>query len=140
MNLQSSNKESRKVDASSKQNQEERHRAALKSVKCGELSRAARILTSDGLIPPSPETEEKLKAKHPSQSEELRLSTVNTPQIDLKRSVFLEALRRAPRGSGAGPSGWRYEHLRLLLENILTCDLLFGACCHIAKSLLQHQD
>ena len=59
-------------------------RAALKSVKCGELSRAARILTSDGLIPPSPETEEQLKAKHPSQSEELRRSTVNTPQIDLK--------------------------------------------------------
>ncbi len=66
VNLQSSNKESRKVDASSKQNQEEGYRAALKSVKCGELSHAARILTSDGLIPPSPETEEKLKAKHPS--------------------------------------------------------------------------
>ncbi|XP_062514679.1 uncharacterized protein LOC134190252 [Corticium candelabrum] len=98
VNLQSSNKESRKVDALSKQNQEERYRAALKSVKCAELSRAARILTRDGLIPPSPETEEKLKDKHPSQSEELRLSTVNTPQIDLKRSVFLEALRRAPRG------------------------------------------
>ena len=108
MNLQSSNKESRKANTSSEQNQEETYRATLKSVKCGELSRAARILTSDGLTPPSPEIEEKLKAKHPSQSEELRLSTVNTPQIDLKRSVFLEALRRALRGSGAGPLGWRY--------------------------------
>ena len=77
-----------------------------------------------------------MKAKHPSQSEELRLTTVSTPQIDLKRSVFLEALRRAPRGSGVGPSGWRYEHLHLLLDSILTCDLLFGACCHVAKGLL----
>ena len=111
-----------------------------------ELSLATRILTSDDLIPPSLETEEKLKAKHPSQSEELRFSTVNTPQTDLKRSVFLEALRRAPRGSGAGSLDWRYEHLCLLLENILTCDLLFGACCHIVKGLptwlvyIQYQD
>ena len=64
VNLQSSNRKSRKLDVSSMQNQEERYRAALKSVKCGELSRAAIILTSDGLIPPSPEKEEKLKAKN----------------------------------------------------------------------------
>ena len=45
-------------------------KAALKSVKFRELSRASRILTSASLTPPSSlDTVEKLKAKHPVQSE-----------------------------------------------------------------------
>ena len=39
--------------------------AALRLVRCGELSKAARILTSNGLAPSSAETIKKLSSKHP---------------------------------------------------------------------------
>ena len=86
------------------------------------------------------ETFERLKSKHPHQSEGVPPSpTVDCPMIDSKKSVFMEALRRVPKGlSGAGPSGWRYEHLHLLLP-LLTCNLLFGVCCHIAKDHLSSE-
>ena len=77
-------------------------------MKCGELSRAARILTSHGLAPPSEESIQRLRAKHPAT-----LSGVDeVSSIQLKKSVFLESLRKSPRGSGARPSGWRFEHLK----------------------------
>ena len=84
------------------------------------------------------DTAEKQKVKHPPLSEAPLPTAVDTcsPQIALKKSVFLEAIRRAQRGSGAGPSGWRYEHLRLVLESLLTSDLLFQVCCLIARGLL----
>ena len=80
---------------------------------------------------------ERLKQKHPVRSENIVFNDVdaNSP-ISLKRAIFLEAIKKVPRGSGAGPSGWRYEHLRLLMENLLTSDLLFEVCCLLAKGKL----
>ena len=109
-------------------------KAALRSIKSGELSSATRILT---IAVPSEDTMERLKEKHPDRSEDIVFNDVdaNSP-ISLKKAIFLEAIKKAPRGSGAEPSGWRYEHLRLLMENQFTSDLLFEVCCLIAKSEL----
>ena len=75
-------------------------------MKCGELSRAARILTDHGLAPPSEESIQRLRAKHPARKTSLNLSGVDkVSSIQLKKSVFLESLRKSPRRSGAGPSG-----------------------------------
>ena len=72
------------------------------------LSRAARILTNNSLAVPSEDTVERLKQKHPVRSGNIVFNDVdaNSP-ISLKRAIFLEAIKKVPRGSGAGPSGWR---------------------------------
>ena len=60
------------------------------AVKCGELSRAARVLTSHGLAPPSEESIQRLRAKHPAWKMSLNLSGVDeVSSIQLKKSVFL---------------------------------------------------
>ena len=106
----------------------------MRSIRSGELSRAARILT---IAVPSENTVERLKQKHPDRSKDIVLNDVdaNSP-INLKKAIFLEAIKKAPRGSGTEPSGWRYEHLRLLMENNFTSDFLFEVCCLIVKGEL----
>ena len=42
-------------------------KAALRLIRCGELAQASRVLTCSGLACTSPDTINKLKAKHPSQ-------------------------------------------------------------------------
>ena len=49
---------------------------------------------------------------------------------------FFSTVRRYPRGSSPGPSGWRFEHIRLLLDNLITCDGMFSACSAIAEGSL----
>ena len=78
------------------------HKAVLRLVKCGELSRAAKILTSKGLADPSDETINKLNLKHPVRlSEEVwNHHPMTTLPIHLKKSAVLESILKAPRGSG----------------------------------------
>ena len=47
---------------------DQRKKAALRLVKKSELSRAARLLTSSDLAPPTKETASKLVSKHPSRT------------------------------------------------------------------------
>ena len=119
---------------SNKKGEDQRRKAALRHVKYGELSKAARILTSHGLAPPSEKSIQRLRAKHPARKMSLNLSGVDkVSSIRLNKSIFLESLRKSPRGSGAGPSGWRLEHLRVLQDNASTSDLLFSLCSLIAE-------
>ena len=53
---------------------DQQKQAALRLVRCGELSRAARVLTSVGLAPTCEETVQKLERKHPARSEEIIMS------------------------------------------------------------------
>ena len=108
--------------------------AAIRLVRCGELSRAARVLTSKGLAPANDTTVERLKKKHPANNNDsLAFSTCADNQIQLTRSSLSHVIRQSPRGSAAGISGWRYEHLRLLLDNVETNDGLYIACSKIAE-------
>ena len=73
---------------SNKKGEDQRRKAALRLVKCGELSRAARILTSHGLAPPLEESIQRLKAKHPAWTMSLNLSGVDeVSPIQLKKSI-----------------------------------------------------
>ena len=119
---------------SNNKGEDQRRKAALRHVKCGELSRAAKILTSHGFAPPSEESIQRLRAKHPARKMSLTLSDVDeVSSIQLKKSVVLESSRKSPRGSRAGPSGWRFEHLRVLQDNASTSNLLFSLCSLIAE-------
>ena len=83
----------------------------------GNISRAARLLTSSGLAPDTPDTLVRLKAKHPQPSGSIPPPVIGSePPITLQRDVFLRALKSAPRGSAPGPSGLRFEHLKACME------------------------
>ena len=120
---------------STKGNEEARRTAALRLVRCGELSRACRVLTSAGLAPST--AAKKLTSKHPPMVKSIDL--LNTPHIaaiNLSENVFYDTVRRSPRGSGVGPSGWRFEHFKVLSDNENTAKCLFSACSAIAKGIL----
>ena len=92
-------------------------------MRCGELSRAARVLTSSGLAPTSDTTISRLATKHSP-----RVKDVQAPMqgdlgsIHITVSQLSTAILSSPRGSSPGPSGWRYEHIRVLLQNSITLD------------------
>ena len=101
------------------------------------MSRASRVLTSNGLAPSNEDTAQKLASKHPPRSSQFPLlPNESCESITLSRSLFCDAIRQAPRGSGTGPSGWRFEHFKVLLENDETADGLFSACSAFAKGIL----
>ena len=54
-----------------------------------------------------------------------------------KKDLF-SSIRGSPRGSGCGPSGWRYEHIRLSLRACPVSDHLYKACAVIARGHLPH--
>ena len=113
-------------------------KGALRLVKSGELLRAARALTSVGMAPSTKETAEKLAAKHPARRDQ-SLSSPSLPNeetFNLSKNQLYEAVRKSPNGSGTGPSGWRYKHLQVLIDNPLTADLLYSACSAIARGAL----
>ena len=108
------------------------NQAALRLVPCGEISRAARVLTSRDLASASNETVEKLKGKHPTRSEEIHIvPPMNSTPIDLYMTHLLNAIQESPRGSGAGPSGWCYEHIKVLIESDELSSYLHRACAAI---------
>ena len=114
-------------------------KVALKLIRQGELSRAARMLTSNGLVPESEETVSKLKSKHPARRSDPHYQpppVAGDTGLILDQHTLMQAIRKAPRGSSAGPSGWRYEHLKCLIGINETADLLSSACNSIAQGHL----
>ena len=110
-------------------------------VQSSEISRAARVLTSQSLAPESDDVLQMLKLKHPVES----INSSKIPSISgmpdsicLDKSVFVNAIKRSPRGSGCGLSGWRYEHVRILLDNEITFDSLLSVCNTIASGDVPH--
>ena len=94
-------------------------------------------MTSRGLAPPTDDTVQKLKDKHPVQALNLELPPLKDIQpVQLKKSVLTDLIKKAPRGAAPGLSGWRYEHLCILVDNVITSDLLYVVCCHIAEGKL----
>jgi hypothetical protein len=117
-------------------------RQAERLVSVGELSKAASRLVSDPPTPADSATLGKLRALHPSPTQPFHFP----PDVPLEgwltsggqsqdtqgegqggaargtasiRDSLATALRTAPRRSAPGPSGWRYEHVRALFEELL---------------------
>ena len=53
--------------------------------------------------------------------------------VDLDRKTFFDSLRSAPRGSSAGPGGCTYEHLKLMLDDTDSQELLLATCNLLAQ-------
>ena len=107
---------------------------ALRLVKCGELSRAAKLLVSPGLAPVSAETVSKLASKHPTRVKNVPCPGDDMPQsISLSEPLFFATLSKLPRCSGSGPSGWNFEHFKTLASRATTAGKFFAVCNLIAK-------
>ena len=116
--------------------EEARRAVALRLVRCGELARASKVVTSKGLVPATKDTIKTLESKHPSRSKNVASTTApGKDSISLSKSLWFDATKTSPRGSSTGPSGWRFEHFKALVENKSTADYLFSACSIIAKEL-----
>ena len=125
----STNSSNRATDSLNK-----RHKAALQLVRCGELSRAAKLLTSPGLAPTSADVVDKLALKHPVRVKEVP-SSHDVPvssSINLLPSTFFSTLSKLPRGSGSGPSGWKYEHFKALASKTGTAHNFLSLCNFVA--------
>ena len=115
-------------------------KSALRLCRCGELSRAARALMSCGLADATDETIERLRSKHPSgytnnifDADDTDWSSSSFVPIDLPRDVIWTTLQKSPRGSAAGWSGWRFEHLKCLLSGVSTGNLLIEVLSLVAS-------
>ena len=54
--------------------------------------------------------------------------------VSTDRKVFLQCLKSAPRGSSPGPGGCTYEHLKMLLDDMDTVELLLEALTCLAQA------
>ena len=91
--------------------------AVEKKVRHSEISRAGHLLTSNGLASPSDETLHKLERKHPPSLPTIPRTPEDVTPLQASFQTLRLVLRDSPRGSGGGCDGWRFEHLRLLLED-----------------------
>ncbi|CAI5968500.1 unnamed protein product [Closterium sp. NIES-64] len=88
---------------------------AKRFARCGDFSRSLAALEAGELAPPSSDTVTALHAKHPPAAAEIpdwvaSFTATELPQLTVP--LLHQALRSAPRGTAAGPSGWLIEHLR----------------------------
>ena len=88
-------------------------RQVQKNLGLGSYTRASRSLEGNELADVScSDTMEKLKDLHPAADPPTFGEPPNTPHIPITAAVLKKRLKRLPKGSAAGPSGWTYEHLQ----------------------------
>ena len=107
-------------------------RSVRSKVRNGEISRAGNLLTSSGLATTSLETFQRLQEKHPQRknliSEELKHHKPTCSPVQVSLSLFISVLKNCPNGSSCGFNGWRFEHLKLLLDSDYTTSHLHFLC------------
>ena len=102
----------RKFPAQQKQeNSKSLSDSAISLAKIGLHGKVCRILLSDGLAPLNNATWELLKSKHPSSPPPIMPEVPSTP-LSLGTNInLLPILFSFPKGTAAGPSGLRVQHL-----------------------------
>ena len=95
---------------------------AVQQVSDGQVGKAAATLLSAGKAPASQATADKLAAMQfparPSQRPAQNNARTHKPSRSvLTAEQVLAGVGKAPRGSCAGPSGWRYEHVKAACEH-----------------------
>ena len=98
----------------------------------GSVARATRCLQSQPVVEPTPEAIAELRALHPPSAPPPPLAT-DTPAARVTADTLRTVLKRLPRGSAAGPSGWTYEHVRAALLGSEAC---FDAALRFGNALL----
>ena len=95
---------------------EERERAVVQAARQGRLSTAMARTRSAGLAPASDATLATLRALHPAAEPPTIAKERRTEPADASPTDVFKALRGLPKGTGAGPSGLRADHLRALTQ------------------------
>ena len=114
---------------------------ALRLAKMGELSHAARVLSSSGLAAGTDATLRELRDPQlrPAEPAEPFPDGLHAFQpagmLTLDRQLFGDVLRQTRRGLSAGLWGARYEHYNICLEN----DTAFEALGNVAERLARAQ-
>ena len=72
-------------------------RDALSLVRCGELSRAARVLTSSGLAPATPDTAHKLAEKHPFRVFDIQNMPSPAMHISLSKQHMFNSIKKSQK-------------------------------------------
>ena len=98
---------------------EDLERACVAEARKGRPAAAFSRLSSSGLAPDSEATLQALRAKHPPPPSKVELGPAlvkpATPD-DLTPAQVLALVKRMPRGTAAGPSGLRADHLKQMLN------------------------
>ena len=121
---------------------EKRMQAAEQKVRLGEASQAAQILTAGKLAPGSPATLEELRKRRATPEEALPEEVRNfAPEAPakLEAKLFLSVLRAAPKGSSASLTGWRYEHLKVALDQERVAEALQQVATLYAQARLPEE-
>ena len=82
----------------------------------GQYSRALEALTSLGMAEDSPETIAEMQRKHPAPLHNTVIPNSQSPPRAFSPSEVRKAAESFSRGSAAGPSGMRPEHLLVALK------------------------
>ena len=111
-------------------------------VQMGELSSARQALEGASVAPGTNATLSALKdeSKRPSRLREPLprevVAHVPAHPFDMDEMMFLRCLRSARRGAAAGPSGMTTEHLRPLLDDWHSMEVLFKAAETFSRGLI----
>ncbi|CAK0900915.1 unnamed protein product, partial [Prorocentrum cordatum] len=120
------------------QQQERRREQACAHVRNGNPSRGRQVLTAAAIAPGNGETLNRLRdpaRRPPTLSRRLPANLDRaTDRARLDKTKFLACLRSAKKGTAAGPSGVRVEHLKPLLEHEEPMDLLGFAAAALAEA------
>ena len=65
--------------------------------------------------------------------EHVRAFTPETPLV-VNKEILLKSLKSSPRGSSPGPGGCTYEHLKVLMDDADTFNLLHEAVTSLAQA------
>ena len=107
---------------------ERRALAACRKVQAGEVTRARQCLIGASVAPGTDETFRALQTIGGAKSHSPRGYGVEPESpVQIDRKIFLQSLKTAPKGSSPGPGGYTYEHLRVLLDEVATFDLLLDS-------------
>ena len=110
---------------------------ACQKVRIGEVSRIRQFLTGTSVAPGTDDIFRELPDRRPQvQRRELPrevLEHVPERSVVLDRKTFFDSLPSAPGGSSAGPGGCTYEHLKLMLDETDSQELLLATCNLLAQ-------
>ena len=70
--------------------------------------------------------------------EEVLNCTLESP-VKLDSQKFFESLKSVPRGPSLGPGGCTNEHSRILVDDVVTTELLFEACTSLPQASLPRE-
>ena len=96
------------------------------------------MLTGASLAPGTDETFDAMQNRRPQEVVRNILQNIlkfepDVP-VQVDRKAFLKCLKSAPKGSSHGPGQCTYEHLRILVDDVDTMEILIEAVTSLAQA------